>query len=61
MLAWVVSKNGAPTAIDNDGEIKFSLSTAERVFIFSEGNMTLIFTLQSFLQNEESFFSFHIL
>lgn len=36
-LAWVVAKNGAPTAINKKGEIKFSLSTAERVYLFSEG------------------------
>ncbi|MFM7629879.1 MAG: WG repeat-containing protein [Algoriphagus sp.] len=36
-LAWVVSENGAPTAIDTKGEIKFTLQDAEQVKIFKEG------------------------
>ena len=36
-IAWVVSENGAPTAIDKDGEIQFTLKDAENVELFSEG------------------------
>ena len=36
-LAWVVSKNGAPVAINKKGEIKFSQNDAERVYSFKEG------------------------
>jgi len=36
-LAWVVSENGAPTAIDAKGEIKITLKDAETVNIFKEG------------------------
>ena len=36
-LAWVVSENGAPTAIDDNGEIKITLQDAETVKIFKEG------------------------
>ncbi len=35
-LAWVVLENGAPTAIDKKGEIKFTLKEAEDVRLFSE-------------------------
>lgn len=35
-VAWVVSENGAPTAIDRKGEIKFTLKEAEQVRLFSE-------------------------
>jgi uncharacterized protein YbdZ (MbtH family) len=36
-LAWVVSENGAPTAINTKGEIKITLQDAETVRIFQEG------------------------
>ena len=36
-LAWVVAENGAPTAIDPKGEIKFTLQDAETIKIFKEG------------------------
>lgn len=36
-IAWVVSENGAPTAINTKGEIKFSLQDAQYVGIFKEG------------------------
>lgn len=36
-LAWVVSENGAPTAIDSKGEIKITLQDAEAVKIFGDG------------------------
>ena len=36
-LAWVVSDNAPPSAINNKGEIKFSLQNAETVKIFTEG------------------------
>lgn len=36
-LAWVVVENGSPSAIDIDGEIKFTLKDAEEVILFSEG------------------------
>jgi hypothetical protein len=36
-LAWTVLENGAPIAIDKEGQVKFSLSTAEKVNIFNEG------------------------
>jgi hypothetical protein len=36
-LAWVVSANGAPTAINTKGEVKFTLQDAESVKIFEEG------------------------
>lgn len=36
-LAWVVSENGAPTAIDKKGNVKFTLKQAEKTEIFSEG------------------------
>jgi hypothetical protein len=36
-LAWVVSENGAPTAIDSKGEIKITLQDAETVKIFRDG------------------------
>ncbi|MBX9886531.1 MAG: WG repeat-containing protein [Flavobacteriaceae bacterium] len=35
-LAWVILENGAPTAIDKKGEIKFTLKEAEDVRLFSE-------------------------
>jgi hypothetical protein len=35
-LAWVILENGAPTAIDKKGEIKFTLKEAENVRLFSE-------------------------
>ncbi len=36
-LAWVVLENGAPTAIDKKGEIKFTLQDAEEVHLFKSG------------------------
>lgn len=36
-LAWVVSENGAPTAINSKGEIKITLQDAESVRIYKEG------------------------
>jgi hypothetical protein len=36
-LAWVVSENGAPTAINTKGEIKITLQDAETVKIFQGG------------------------
>lgn len=36
-LAWVISKNGAPTAINTSGEAQFTLKEAEEVRIFKEG------------------------
>jgi len=36
-LAWVVSENGAPTCIDTKGDIKFALTNADEVRIFSNG------------------------
>jgi len=36
-LAWVVSENSAPTAIDTEGQLKFTLQDAETVKIFKEG------------------------
>jgi hypothetical protein len=36
-LAWVVAENGAPTAINPNGEIKITLQDAEKVKIFKEG------------------------
>jgi hypothetical protein len=36
-LAWVVADNGAPTAINKDGEIQITLTQAERVSVFKEG------------------------
>jgi hypothetical protein len=36
-LAWVILENGAPSAIDKNGEIKFTLKEAENVRLFSEG------------------------
>jgi hypothetical protein len=35
-IAWVVSDNAAPSAIDKNGEIKFTLKEAEQVRLFSE-------------------------
>lgn len=35
-IAWVVSENTAPTAIDRNGEIKFTLKDAEEVRLFSD-------------------------
>lgn len=35
-LAWVILENGAPSAIDKKGEIKFTLKEAENVRLFSE-------------------------
>ena len=35
-LAWVVSENSAPSAIDKNGEIKFTLKDAQEVQLFSE-------------------------
>lgn len=35
-LAWVILENGAPSAIDKKGEIKFTLKEAEDVRLFSE-------------------------
>lgn len=35
-IAWVVSENAAPTAIDKNGEIKFTLKEAEEVRLFSD-------------------------
>ena len=46
-LAWVVSENGAPTAINTKGEIKITLQNAESVKIFKEG-------LAAFSVTEES-------
>jgi len=36
-LAWVVTENGAPTAINTKGEVKITLQNAESVHIFKEG------------------------
>ncbi|MBK9317500.1 MAG: WG repeat-containing protein [Bacteroidetes bacterium] len=36
-FAWVVSENSSPTAINNKGEIMFTLQDAETVKIFKEG------------------------
>ena len=36
-LAWVVSENGAPKAINPKGEVKITLQDAESVHIFKEG------------------------
>lgn len=36
-LAWVVKENGAPAAIDQRGEVKFSLKGAHQVRLFSDG------------------------
>jgi hypothetical protein len=36
-LAWVVTENGAPTAINEKGEIKITLQNAEEVRVFSGG------------------------
>ena len=36
-LAWVVTENGAPTAINSKGEIKITLQDAETVNLFKEG------------------------
>jgi len=36
-LAWVVVENGAPTAINEKGEIKITLQNAKEVRLFSEG------------------------
>lgn len=35
-LAWVIVDNGAPSAIDKNGEIKFTIKEAENVRLFSE-------------------------
>lgn len=35
-LAWVILENGAPSAIDKKGEIKFTLKEAEEVCLFSD-------------------------
>jgi hypothetical protein len=36
-VAWVVSENGAPTCIDTEGEIKFTMQNAQEVRIFTGG------------------------
>lgn len=36
-LSWVVTENGAPTAINTKGEVKITLQDAESVHIFQEG------------------------
>ena len=36
-MAWVVSENAAPSCINTKGELKFTLTNAEEVKIFSEG------------------------
>ena len=36
-LAWVVAENAAPTAIDKNGELKFTLQGAEEVRLFKNG------------------------
>lgn len=36
-LAWIVTENSAPSAIDVDGEMKFTLKDAEEVKLFSDG------------------------
>lgn len=36
-MAWVVTENSAPSAIDKNGELKFTLKDVERVKLFSEG------------------------
>ena len=36
-LAWVVSENAAPSCINTKGELKFTLTNAEEVKIFSDG------------------------
>jgi len=46
-LAWVVTENGAPTAINTKGEVKITLQNAESVRIFQEG-------LAAFSVTEES-------
>lgn len=44
-LAWVVTENQAPTAIDENGEVKFTLQDAETVVVFKEG--LAAFSIQS--------------
>ena len=46
-LAWVVSENGAPTAITSKGEIKITLQDAETVRIFQEGLAAFSITQES--------------
>ena len=36
-LAWVVSENAAPAAIDKKGELKFTLQDAQEVRLFKDG------------------------
>jgi hypothetical protein len=36
-MAWVVSENGAPSCINTKGELKFTLTNAEEVKVFSDG------------------------
>jgi hypothetical protein len=36
-MAWVVSENAAPACINSKGELKFTLTNAEEVEIFSDG------------------------
>lgn len=36
-IAWVVSENSAPTAINDKGEVKFSLEKAQSVKLFHDG------------------------
>ncbi len=36
-IAWVISENAAPTAIDTKGAVKFTIQDAEEVRIYNEG------------------------
>lgn len=49
-LAWVVSENGAPTAITTKGEVKITLQDAETVKIFQEGLAAFSVTQESKLK-----------
>ena len=49
-LAWVVTDNAAPSAINKDGEIKFTLKQANNVNLFSEGLAG--FSVQDTINNE---------
>ena len=46
-LAWVVTDNGAPTAINSKGEVKITLQDAETVKIFQEGLAAFSVTQES--------------
>lgn len=43
-IAWVVENNGYPSAISKKGDVLFSLKTAERVGIFTEGLAPVCFS-----------------